>query len=297
MTSFAEWLQGGDLSPHTIRAHLSRVAVYARWHEAHTGHPPTPADITAADWRQYRAHLAAGRASANTINAHYDTLRAYMRWGLASGLIEHSPLARIRRARRQPLAPRWLERREVYRLERALELAINGASTPAARWAAARNRAAVVLMLRAGLRAAEVAGLDRGDISILPRSGWARVARGKGDKARAVPLGRDTREALAAWLAAAGSADPAAPLLVSERGGRLTPDGLHHIVTTLARRAGVDNCTPHTLRHTCARALSEAGIPEAQISAILGHDSATVTRRYTLPSAADLARAVSVLDP
>lgn len=61
------------------------------------------------------------------------------------------------------------------------------------------------------------------------------------------------------------------------------------------RRAGVD-LSAHTLRHTFAKNLVDAGVTLEKVAALLGHSSLDTTRVYTTPGKSDLEKAVSVLD-
>jgi integrase/recombinase XerC len=52
------------------------------------------------------------------------------------------------------------------------------------------------------------------------------------------------------------------------------------------------NITPHMLRHSLAKNLVDEGVPLDRVGGLLGHESLDTTRRYTMPSAADLQAAV-----
>lgn len=129
----------------------------------------------------------------------------------------------------------------------------------------------------------------------------AQVLRvvGKGGKERMVPFGRAAAEALRAWLAdwgavrdealgtagssGVGRADPEEePVFLNHRGGRLTARSvrrrLDRYVPEAALAAGVH---PHTLRHTFATHLLEAGADLRSIQELLGHASLSTTQRYT----------------
>ena len=59
-----------------------------------------------------------------------------------------------------------------------------------------------------------------------------------------------------------------------------------------AQRAGIEDVTPHSLRHTCAKNLVDRGVSLDRVARILGHESLDTTAIYTQPSQADLAREV-----
>ncbi len=84
-------------------------------------------------------------------------------------------------------------------------------------------------------------------------------------------------------------------IFLSKRGEALTPAGVHRRLADLARRAGVE-VHPHTLRHTLAKNLVDAGVGLHEVAALLGHSSLNTTRVYVAPGERDLERAMRVLE-
>ena len=151
-----------------------------------------------------------------------------------------------------------------------------------------RNRVALVLMLRAGLRVSEVCHLAPKDVDI--DEGALHVWRGKGAKDRVVYLDGETCELLRLWQARrpAGSRW-LLPLVQTGRrgagestaGGRMSPEYMRSLVRRLAKRAGIERrVTPHTLRHTYATEEVRAGTPLHQVQASLGHARLSTTAIY-----------------
>src|SRR5439155_18690377 len=140
-----------------------------------------------------------------------------------------------------------------------------------------RDRAVLEVLYATGVRVAELAGLDVEDVEL--REGSVQVC-GKGGKERIVPLGRKAIEAVRAHLA--DGHPGSGPLFRSRRGGRLTVRSLHRIVGARARAAGLArHVTPHTLRHTFATHLLDAGADLRVIQELLGHARLGTTQRYT----------------
>lgn len=159
--------------------------------------------------------------------------------------------------------------------------------------ASRRDRAILEVLYASGVRVAELSGLDVEDVDL--REGGVRVL-GKGRKERIVPLGTQSIEALRAYLGAREGGR--GPLFRNPRGGRLTVRSLHRIVRARARSAGLaGRVTPHTLRHTFATHLLDAGADLRLIQELLGHARLATTQRYTHVSADRLAKVYDAAHP
>ena len=112
---------------------------------------------------------------------------------------------------------------------------------------------------------------------------------------RTVPLNNDARQALAIYKEVrprvAGD-----HLFIGQRGEPLQPDAVQLIVRKYARRAGLEGVTPHTLRHSFAKPVLDAGEDLATVSRLLGHERLETTAVYTQPNARDLEEAVRRLE-
>ena len=191
------------------------------------------------------------------------------------------------RVRREPLpalAPRALGDSELRAFLRAAE-----------RRGRPRDSAVAALMALAGLRLAEVAGLDVDDVAISARRGLVTVRHGKGDVSRSVPLGNEpegggARSLVAAWLQARPVVGSPA-LFVGPNGERLTTRSLARIVGRIGADAGL-SLSAHVLRHTFVTRLVRSGTDVVLVAELAGHQSLETTRRYALPTEADRAAAV-----
>ena len=152
---------------------------------------------------------------------------------------------------------------------------------------ALRDRALLEVLYGLGARISEATGLDIDDIDQAER---AAVLRGKGDKHRAVPVGRFALEALEAYLtrgrptlAARGSGTPA--VFLGSRGTRLTRQAAWQVVAGAAEAAELTDLpepvSPHTLRHSYATHLLHGGADVRSVQELLGHASVTTTQLYT----------------
>lgn len=128
------------------------------------------------------------------------------------------------------------------------------------------------------------------EITLQPRSGTAEIRRGKGAKARVVPLNAFARDALCAIQP--GAAEGA---VFRRKRGPYTDRGIRNLLAVLGRRAGVAHVHPHRFRHDVARRLiTTVDLPT--VAALLGHSRLDTVRIYTQPDVAALERAALALE-
>ena len=139
------------------------------------------------------------------------------------------------------------------------------------------------------------AALFLSDITLRERSGQVMVRRGKGNKARRVPLNAEARAVIRDYLQLRPSTE-VQHLLVGQRGEPLSAHAIYDVVVKYGRLAGLDEVSPHTLRHTFARTLLVSGTPINDVADLLGHSSLDTTRIYTKASETDLATVVARLE-
>jgi integrase/recombinase XerC len=144
-----------------------------------------------------------------------------------------------------------------------------------------RDRAMLELFYSSGLRLSELVGLDLGAVDLA--DGTVRVT-GKGNKTRIVPVGRQAREQIRAWLKIrvqlARTEEMA--LFVGPRGTRISPRTVQARVRYWALRAGVpQRVYPHLFRHSFATHLLESSSDLRSVQEMLGHADISTTQIYT----------------
>lgn len=282
------------------------------------GSSPLTADVTA-----FRHYLQAERGmAANTVLAYDRDLKRFVSW-VAQGGVSDPYQPRVSELsqylswlREEGLAPSSMARHLValkmfYRFlrleERATPAAVELLSSPALweripqvlspegveKLLAApqpsdrfflRDRALLETLYATGSRASEVVGLKLADLYL--ESAFCKC-RGKGNKERVVPLGRQAVEALQTYLkeqrGVLTQAVPDVPWVFVSRGGRaLTREMLWVLVKKYVRRAGINNrVSPHTLRHSFATHLLAGGADLRTVQELLGHANIRTTQHYT----------------
>jgi integrase len=148
-----------------------------------------------------------------------------------------------------------------------------------------RNKVIVLLSAKAGLRAGEIARLTWAMVTD-PAGGIGAVLElpdraAKKRSGRVVPLREDLRTALAAWRLETQSAGP---VIVSERGGPMTPQSIVVWFANAYRLVGLDGCSSHSGRRTfitrAARLAHHAGGSLRDVQLLAGHRSIQTTQRY-----------------
>jgi integrase/recombinase XerC len=151
------------------------------------------------------------------------------------------------------------------------------------------------MLYHTGLRAGELASLLLSDITLGERSGQVMVRRGKGNKARRIPLNTEARAVIRDYLQIRPSRE-ILNFLIGQRGEPLSAHAIYDVVVKYGRLAGLDDVAPHTLRHTFTRTLLACGTTINDVADLLGHSSLDTTRIYTRASETDLAAAVARLE-
>ncbi|MFP6659764.1 MAG: tyrosine recombinase XerC [Pirellulales bacterium] len=289
---FLQYLQvernASDLTIKSYREDLSALSVHL---EESCGICPTPGEITTLDLRGYVAGLQEAGYAKTTIARRLATLRSFFRFGQREGWTDANPAKPLRNPRRGRSLPHFLSADEIGRL-----LSAPPSNEPQGK----RDRAILETMYSAGLRVSELVGLREGDLDF--DGGVVRVL-GKGKRERLTPIGSFAVRALRNWLAvrklAADQPDgAAAPVFVNKFGRPITTRSVARMLEKYLKLTGLDMRTsPHTLRHSFATHLLDAGADIRSVQELLGHKSLVTTQIYTHLSTAGLREAYEKAHP
>ena len=258
---FLTYLRRRNRSPHTLDSYGRDLATFF----AQVGQ--SPAAVRPQDVANYIAGQQAAGHKASTINRRLSALRQlYVYLRDEEDLALESPVRDTHYLKLPRPLPRFLSDAEVNRLFAVIQ---DG-----------RDRALFTLLLRCGLRVAEVAQLQLPDVDLAGQR--IIVRQGKGRKDRLVYLSLDALLALRGYLAQ--RADEPCPLvfLVQKGPGAgqgISVRGVQKRLEYYARQAGLA-VSSHCLRHTFATQMLEAGADLPTIQALLGHAQMASTQRY-----------------
>jgi site-specific recombinase XerD len=283
--TFINTLSRGESSPSTYKGYRFDLMHFRQWYESSTGEAFSPTSITPTDIRDYRSYLlTVERRAPATIKRHLAALRKFCQWAIRQGLLKENPTDGVKGIASAPRAPRWLDKRDVDRLLRACERGGNK-----------RDLAILSTLRHTGIRVGELCTLRPDDLTINERSGELIVRSGKGSKHRVIPLNLDARKALQAYLQVRPQIGTP-QLFIGQRGNGLTSLGVEKIVRKYAYQAGLQDVTPHTLRHSFGKHALDSGSDLVAVSTLLGHQRLETTAIYTTPSRRDLEQAVRRLE-
>jgi integrase/recombinase XerC len=269
-------------SPHTLRSYGGDLDQFLAFCTA-VGLREA-ADVDARAIRAYLAHLHRRGLAPASIARQLAALRSWLRFLVRRGVLAGNGARLVR----SPRLPRRLA--AFLPIDDAVPLVEGRALAGTAR---ERDLAMLELLYASGLRVSELTGLGVDD---LDRDAMTLRVSGKGGKERIVPFGARAGGALDAWLRRRGPAR--GPLFLNARGGRLTARSVHRIVARAARAAGLTRrVSPHTLRHTFATHLLDAGGDLRLIQELLGHRRLSTTQRYTHVAADQLMRVYDAAHP
>jgi integrase len=242
-----------------------------------------------------QAWAAAGDVAAATFNQRLAIVSSFYAFAAKRGLLAiANPIAQVDRRPVQSYAgARSLNYADIRAKLKAIDRTTE---------AGARNYALITVALQTGRRLSELAGLTWGDLAIHGTQITVTWTRCKGGKIMHDTLPPATAKPLAAWLhryygAALGSLPGDAPVWVAlaRNGSRGNAMTIQAIADVVEKHLGTSKV--HSLRHTFARAMEDAGAKVSDIQGRLGHSSLATTGRYLQalkaaenPQAAALAR-------
>ena len=298
--SFKAYLVNNDRSPATLQGYLSDLQHFAYWFEGTTGETLSPQSVTPSDIREYRQYmLTVQRYKASTVNRRRSCLYVFIDWAKKDGHIEVNPADSIRSVPQVQPGAKYLDRKEQFALQRAIEKDLQLARLRyPKRWLTRRRDASLTIcLLNTGLRLHEALEMRLDNLELSERKGKLLIY-GKGGKFRSVPLNAKARKALQAWLSVQPDVNGGHLWVAveSEQEGSLSSRSVQRIVQRYGQQAGIDNLTPHILRHTFAKNLVDQGVGLEKVAALLGHSSLNTTRIYITPNEKDLEKAVEKLN-
>ena len=246
-----------------------------------------PTKLIRRDIRDWRSHQqSVEKVSPRTTNLRLAAVSAFYQWAVAEELVDRDPTDNIKRVPLPQRQPQSLTYKQLRHLLRAVHNSRH-----------LRDIAIIELLAGTGIRVGELLRLHVDDVVLRERSGWITVREGKHSGYREIPLTKEVRAALAAYLQAhpydrAGSdvsQQNNVPLWIGKQGTLAHRSTVHRIINKYTRLAGLDPIGPHILRHTFATLYLRANPDDLRgLAALLGHSDLNTVMLYTEPTLTDL---------
>jgi integrase/recombinase XerC len=292
MRHFIEYLRGErDASEHTVSNYLRDVSQFVLMAELE-GDRLNWAGVSRDDARAFLVNFQRDGYEPTTAGRKLSALRSFFRFLLREGYVESNPFSGLKLPKRGRYLPSVMSRTEVGRL---LEIPLDFLHDSEMRkqgnpleleYFAARDVAMLECLYSTGMRLNELVTLTEARLDLI--GGVARVL-GKGKKERLCLLGRPAVRALQSalelrarfWFALGESGEPTS-LFLNKSGSAFTGRSVERMMKKYVLYAGMNPAyTPHTLRHSFATHLLDAGADLRSVQELLGHASLSTTQIYT----------------
>jgi integrase/recombinase XerC len=271
-----------DVSPHTLGAYRRDLAEFVSYLGSYYGGGEwswTGVDRLAI--RGFLAHLTRRKLSKRSIARSLSAVRSFYSWMHRNEAVESNPARTVGSPKLERYLPGYLDRAQMDLLFQSAEL-----KAQEGRFTDVRNRAILELFYSTGMRLSELRGINRSDIDLLSQQ--VKV-RGKGRKERIIPVGDHAQIALRNYELkrddlvrnTISKADRNA-FFLSSRGKRISTRAIQQAVSGFLDRIDEDaGLSTHSLRHTFATHLLDAGADLRAVQELLGHASISTTQIYT----------------
>ncbi len=271
-----------DVSPHTLTAYGRDLEEFVAFLGRYYG-------VSEWSWqgldrlaiRGFLAHLTRKKLNKRSISRSLSAVRSFYKFLHRNELVEANPARGVGSPKQDKYLPGHLDRAQIDLLFQAAGLKAQEGKFPDV-----RNAAILELFYSTGMRLSELRGINRSDIDLLSQQ--VKV-RGKGRKERIVPIGDHAQLALRNYeakrdelLRAIGQAGDRTAFFLSNRGTRISVRAIQNAVKGFLEQfdesAGLST---HSLRHTFATHLLDAGADLRAVQELLGHASISTTQIYT----------------
>ena len=271
-----------DVSPNTLGAYRRDLSEFVGYLASYYGgNEWSWQGVDRLAIRGFLAHLTRRKLAKRSIARSLSAVRSFYSWMHRNEAVESNPARTVGSPKLERYLPGYLDRAQMDLLFQTVELKAQEGKFPDV-----RNRAIIELFYSTGMRLSELRGINRADLDLLSQQ--VKV-RGKGRKERIIPIGDHAQIALRNYEAKrddfvrnlVNKPDRTA-FFLSSRGKRISTRGIQTAVSGFLDRIDEDaGLSTHSLRHTFATHLLDAGADLRAVQELLGHASISTTQIYT----------------
>ena len=243
--------------------------------------------LTRQDLREWLIDLGRTKLSENSKRRFISAMRGFYKFLMIDGHIKHNPADDLDSPQKGFYLPKFLNQAEIEML-----LAAPDVSTETG----LRDRAILELMYACGLRVSEAVNVKLKDIDI---DGGILTTTGKGSKTRRVPIGSSAVEWLKSYMAARRKKEniEIQELFVTPLGRPINRQIIYLFIKEYAEKCGLEDVSPHTLRHSFATHLVQNSADIRSVQQMLGHADISTTQIYTHMTDAHLRKSYEKFHP
>lgn len=282
LTVLAEYLEHLEkerqVSPNTVKAYQRDLDAFVEFCGRHYAGDWSWEKIDRQGLRAFLGELQRRGLTKRSAARALSALRSFYRYLQVHHGMDANPARSTRIPKLDRRLPTWMEKSQT----EALFIAAESAAATGD-FGALRDFAMLELFYSSGLRLSELAGLNLDDLDLL--SDQVKV-RGKGRKERIVPVGSRASGVLRRYLERRSElksprAGDRRAVFVNQRGGRITPRSIQRSMHRLFDATGENRLRVHSIRHTFATHMLDAGADLRAVQELLGHASLSTTQIYT----------------
>ena len=271
-----------DVSPNTVKAYARDLRELLNFLAGYYGTGDwTWQGVDRLAMRGFLAQLARRGLSKRSMTRTLSAVRSFYRYLHRNEIVDANPARAVAAPRLERYLPGYLDRAQIDLLFQTAEVRAWEGS-----FVDVRNLAILELFYSTGMRLSELQGLSRGELDLVSQQ--AKV-RGKGRKERIVPIGDTATRALRNYEAkrdelirAIGPRADRMAVFLGRTGRRIGVRAVQKAVTAFLREVDEEaGLTVHSLRHTFATHLLDAGADLRAVQELLGHASISTTQIYT----------------
>lgn len=275
-----------NASPRTLRIYRDALRDF----QGQSG-APAWRQCRAQHFRDYLFHLMKRKQARSYIRLQFSALRSFYRFLVARNRVSKDPVREVQLPKAEKKLPLVLTQTQVAELLAAPLQVKRPKNAPV--WMPQRDAAIMEVFYSSGLRLAELASLNVGDLDLYTES--VRVL-GKGRKERVCPIGAPALEAVSRYRAVANV--HSGPLFLNKGRRRISSRSIWLILKRYLRHTSIPIAlSPHKLRHSFATHLLDNGADLRSVQALLGHASLSTTQIYTHVTTERLKKAYAEAHP